>query len=497
MLSRLLPLLETRRGFVLGVAGLAGLSALLRWIRITVPSERVFDEVYSPLFAWKLLQGKDFFDVHPILAQLGQVPGLLLFGDTPLGWRFSAWLWGVFFLLGIGALAYFLTGRRTAGVLAAFLAAFDVALFVYGRTGLPDMFLLATFVWALALFFLSCRARATADAFLAALGSGVLLGNLTATKWFGIGALGLIWLWIALEAFTRLRPEAPGGSPGVAGEAGAPRSPEGEVGLASAGVAGQSDVTGGSLWSSTDTGGEDLLPRVPVGWYPVVFLAVPVLTYLLWLVPLVGIPGKLPAATGEQLYTSACTFGPTARPGAQPPTTWAGRARHWHCIVWNYHAHLDAKHPYASPWWSWPLLIHPVLFYRNDAVQPPLVISATGNPVLWWAGIATVALTAVMLLRRRVREQPRTFTRESLIDLWLILGVLGLWLPWAFIQRVTFSYHYFLSFTLSLVLLAHWLARFLDRRELRGAALAFLALVLAGFVILYPSASATPALWVR
>lgn len=468
MLASLFTRLETRRGFLVGLASLAGVSAILRWIRITFPPERVFDEVYSPAFAWKILQGQEFFDVHPLLAQLGHAPGLLLFGDTPLGWRFSAWLWGIFFLLGIGAFAYFLTGRRIAGVLATFLATFDVALFVYGRTGLPDMFLLATFVWALALFFLSCRARSATDAVLAALGSGVLLGNLIATKWFGLGALGLVWVWIALEAFT-------------------------------------------------ETGREDLLPRMAIGWYPVAFLAVPVLTYLLWLVPLVGIPGTVPAATGEQLYTSACTFGPTAQPGAQPPTTgsptdsrqrilrgapttWAGRARHWHCVVWNYHAYLDAKHPYASPWWSWPLLTHPVLFYRNDAVAPPQVISATGNPILWWAGLSAVAVTAGALIRRRVREHPplaRMFTRENLIDLWLVIDVLGLWLPWAFIQRVTFNYHYFLSFTLSLVLLAHWLARFLDQRERRTAALAFLAFVLAGFIILYPAASALPAFWVR
>lgn len=434
-------------------------AAGLRLIRITVPPGRVFDEVYSPLFMWKFLQGETFFDVHPILTQLPHAVGLFLFGDTPIGWRFSPWVWGIFFTVGLGFFGAFLTGRRLVGVLAALLAALDISFFVYGRTGLPDMFLLATFVWAFALFFLSCRARTASGRALSALGSGFLLGNLVATKWFGAGALALVWAWIGLSVLAGRRRSA----------------------------------------SSAAEGSTMLLPRVQPWLFPVAFLLVPALTYVFWLIPVIGVPGYVRSAVGEEFFQGPCTFGRVPDLGQQAPTTWLPRARHWHCTVWNYHAYLDAQHPYASPWWSWPLLKHPVLFYLDASTDPPLRISATGNPVLWWTGSAAVLLTFLSFPMRWRRDTRGLGSGRAdvLVDFWLVLGVLGFWLPWAFVQRVTFHYHYFLSFTLTVVVLAVWLERLRNRPTLRPFILAFLFLTFASFVYLYPTASALPAFWVR
>lgn len=442
MVARLLAWVDTRRGFWIVLTALTLVSAALRLLYITSPPARVFDEVYSPVFAWKYLHGEPFFDVHPMLAELPHALGLSLFGDTPLGWRFGPWLWGAAFLPGLGVFGALLTGRRLVGALAALLGSLDIAYFVYGRTGLPDMFLLATFVWAFALFFLSCR-LAGVRGVLAALGAGVLFGNLAATKWFGVGAIVLVWLWVVL-------------------------------GL---------------------SGAHQLLQGGPRRWvWPVAFLIVPVLTYLLWLVPLVGIPGVIRPAVGETFFQGqGCTFGRGSTAALPAPRSWVARVRHWHCTVWNYHAYLDAKHPYGSPWWSWPLLKHPVLFYLDTGTMPPRRITATGNPVIWWSAFGAVMLTTLSLVPRWMR------TRQDLpvVDLWLLLGIFGFWLPWALVHRVTFHYHYFLSFTLSLILLAFWLARLLERPTLRPFVLAFLAMALATFLFLYPSATALQAPWVH
>lgn len=439
-------MLDTRAGFAMAILTFVLVSGILRGISMTYPPTRVFDEVYSPVFAWKFLRGEPFFDVHPLLAQLPQAVGLSLFGDTPLGWRFSAWLWGSLFVAGIGLFGAALTGQRIVGVLASLLSVLDIAFFVYGRTGLPDMFLLATFVWAMACFFLSARTERPLPALLFALLSGVLLGNLTATKWLGLGAVVLLWFWIGAGLLVRDRSRIP-------------------------------------------------LPRIPLWLLPVAFLIVPVFVYLLWTIPLVGIPGTVRAAAGEGLFQTPCTFGQTPDPTVQVPTTWLGRVRHWHCTVWNYHAHLTATHPYGSPWWSWPLLKHPVLFYLDAAVTPPRRISATGNPVLWWTGFAVVWLTLLSLAipRRYLPGLPVS----RFLDFWLVSGVLGFWLPWIVIQRVAFHYHYFLSFTLTVILLALWLGRFLPRPKFRVAVFGFLLAAVAGFVYLYPSATAFSAFWLR
>lgn len=475
MLTTVLRWAETRRGFWVSVLLLTTVSAALRLLHIVVPPNRVFDEVYSPAFAWKFLRGESFFDVHPILTQLPHALGLLLFGDTPLGWRFGPWLWGALFVCGLGLLGWLLLERRLTGILAALLAVLDVSFFVYGRTGLPDMFLLMVFVWAFVLFFTSRRAQRPLFAHGFALGSGVLLGSLAATKWFGIGAIVLLWVWIGLDRLRNMR-QAPGYE----------------------------------------------VRRLSGQFIPIYFLLVPLVTYLLWLVPLVGIPAIVRPAVGEEFFTQpACVFGRGAHDPKPPPATWVQRAHHWHCIVWNYHAYLDATHPYASPWWSWPILKHPVLFYLDGSTTPARQISATGNPALWWVGFAAVWLTLLSLPLRWVKSRaslqagspaadvsrigdPRDVaaqggpaTRDLFIDLWLLLGIFGFWLPWAFIQRVTFHYHYFLSFTLTVLLLAVWLTRLLDRPAYRPLVSAFLLLVLGAFVYLYPTATATSAFWVR
>lgn len=475
MRVNLLQVLNTRTGFAVALLALTALSAALRGIVITHPPTRVFDEVYSPVFAWKFLHSESFFDVHPFLTQFSQTVGLMLFGDTPLGWRFSAWLWGSAFIAGIGVFANALTGRRLVGVLASILAMLDIAFFVYGRTGLPDMFLLATFVWAMAFFFLSARVQRTSFALVFALVSGVLLGNLVATKWLGLGAIVLVWGWVGLAALAGKRHEAVG-----SGEARLPPTPL-EAPL----------LTGPTA--------HDLLPKIPFWLFPVAFLFVPALTYLLWTIPVVGIPGHIRAAVGEEFFQTPCTLGTSAKsapleaglltgPVAVPPATWLGRVRSWHCTVWNYHAQLTATHPYGSPWWSWPILKHPVLFYLDTSVTPTRRISATGNPVLWWAGFVAVWLTALSLVIPRFRSREAT---HRLVETWLLLGVFGFWLPWAFIQRVAFHYHYFLSFTLSVVLLALWLARWLEHPARRLAAVGFLLAAVVVFVSLYPSATAT------
>jgi dolichyl-phosphate-mannose--protein O-mannosyl transferase len=325
--------------------------ALLRLVRITFPSSRVFDEVYSPAFAWKFLHGEAFFDVHPILAELPHTIGLLLFGDTPLGWRFSPWLWGILFTWGTALTAWLLTGRRLAGVLAALLVSLDTAIFIYGRTGLPDMFLLSQFSLALVLFFASARIQKRPWAILAALGSGVFLGNVVATKWLGLAGIVSLWLWIGIHLTLFFVRRLRGTRAGVL-----------------------------------------LLPNIPWWLYPVCFLLVPAGTYGLWLLPLLG--------------------------WHWPPAVLWQKITDWHRTVWNYHAYLDATHPYGSKWWEWPILRHPVLFFYEAEGNGRRVINASGNVVLWWSGFAALIVGALSLFR--------TFRAAKL---WAVGSALTFWLP--------------------------------------------------------------------
>jgi dolichyl-phosphate-mannose--protein O-mannosyl transferase len=66
----------------------------------------------------------------------------------------------------------------------------------------------------------------------------------------------------------------------------------------------------------------------------------------------------------------------------------------------QYHEQECHPHPYASRWYTWPVMYHPVLFYYDqvNSATPdnPTVSSITdmGNPAVWWLSIP--ALLACM-----------------------------------------------------------------------------------------------------
>ena len=266
-MSRFLNWLESKKGFLTSVTIISGVSALFRLIRITFPSSRVFDEVYSPDFAWKFLHGESFYDVHPILAEIPHSIGLTLFGDTPLGWRFSPWIWGILFVWGAAYAAYLITNKRLAGVIAALLVSLDTAFFVYGRTGLPDMFLLSQLSLSIAFFFASMRTKNMTKAYWAALLSGIFMGNNISTKWLGLAIIGSVWFWILMNMYL------------------AKRKKEGKF------------------------SGEVLLPNVRMAHLPIFFLLIPVLTYVFWLIPLIKWQGTWSATWARVVWWHKSVLG--------------------------------------------------------------------------------------------------------------------------------------------------------------------------------------------
>jgi dolichyl-phosphate-mannose--protein O-mannosyl transferase len=410
-MQKLFTWLDTKKGFYIAISIISLLSAILRFIRITFPTSRVFDEVYSPAFAWKLLHHENYFDIHPVLAELPHSIGLLLFGDTPMGWRLGPFIWGIIFCWATAFVAYLLANRRLTGVIAALLVSLDTAFFVYGRTGLPDMFLLSQIALALTFFFLSMRVKSKTHALLSALVSGLFIGNVISTKWLGLAIFGVIWSWIIIFGLVALLKKR------------------------------------GKL-----TNTEVLLPRIKFYWYPILFFVLPFVVYFLWLIPMLG-------------------WQPTR-------TAFWGQIVWWHQSVWNYNTTLTATHPYSSKWWQWPFVIHPVLFFWEQADGGRRVINATGNVVLWWSGFVALIGTIPVLIRK---FRPRI--------LWLLVASLCFWLPWIKIGRIAFNYHYFETFFFEILLMSLILTYLADKPKWRPFIIAFFVMVFISFVLLYPEAS--------
>lgn len=136
--------------------------------------------------------------------------------------------------------------------------------------------------------------------------------------------------------------------------------------------------------------------------------------------------------------------------------------------------------PYDSNWWSWPLMLRPVLYWPvlgrafdwHDSKFWSAEILALGNPVICWGVLAAIPLLA---LGER--------TRRNVAGAFIVAGYilyLAMWIP---ITRYTFVYEYMPALYLGFLALAAVLAECWDGKR-RGWEHAVLILSLAPAALL-------------
>ena len=142
-------------------------------------------------------------------------------------------------------------------------------------------------------------------------------------------------------------------------------------------------------------------------------------------------------------------------------------------FMFTYHSGLVATHPYSSRWWQWLLDLRPILYYLSYGEGTVSTIGAFVNPLLCWGG-----LLALPVLAYRAWKRDRT-------ALFILVGYLAQVLPWVFISRLTFEYHYFAA-TLFLVLALGYVFDRLRQRGSFGIVYAFTAASGALLALFYP-----------
>jgi len=159
---------------------------------------------------------------------------------------------------------------------------------------------------------------------------------------------------------------------------------------------------------------------------------------------------------------------------------------------YRYHATLTATHPYGSPWWSWPLLARPVLYYAeytnlgtDQFSGQPLyaLIYNLGNPWIWWTSIPCVLSLPYFIVRHR-----------SFPAAVILVGFITQYLPWAPITRVLFIYEMIgglIFMVLALAFVLTWLAEHAPSWGPK-VAIAHLVVAVVFFMYFYPVWAALP-----
>ncbi len=348
------------------------ISLTIRLVGLTHPNEKVFDEIYFPVFAHDYLSGTDFYDAHPPLGKLIIAGGIAIFGNSPIGWRIMNALAGTLLLWVIYAFTTDLVSRPSAGIIALYFAAIEPMALVESRIGLINIYLALFSLVSLWFFWRWWRRpdRATTQLAIAAIAYGAAIS----VKWVGVGvgavmAIFVIWSWIS------------------------PR-----------------------------------LERKSLNWRQWWVLVLPVCVYLATFIPDI--------LRGQNIV-------------------W------WHTSAYNYHATLQATHPYGSAWWTWAFMIRPIWLYFQLLSESKSVIGILelGNIITWTTGLVALIFTLGLIGRSVVSSKRHDRNLQPYV--YLAITYLVLYLPWAFISRVKFIYHYFVPALTLMILLGIMFDRYL------------------------------------
>ncbi len=320
---------------------LFALALALLTIRLHVPEQYVFDEVYHAYtasqyaagnpdaFVWYTKsprEGVAYMWNHPPAGLLVMTAGILAWGDNAFGWRFGSAVFGAAGIVLTYLLAFSMTRRRSVAIVAALLLLVDGLYFVESRIGMLDIY--GTVFMLGALFALHGYLSSPPDLVRGALlRLGVLLGLAIATKWNAAYPA----LLIGLVAVGR--------------------------GLRS--------------WRQSPPVSRNPAVRAHLVWVPLGLIVLPALVYVTVYVP---------------FFLAGHDLGEFAELQKQ---------------IFSYHTQLEATHAYQSRWWQWPLTLRPVWLFGGYGQGTVTKIYANGNTVLYWAFIPAVGWVASRWWKRR------------------------------------------------------------------------------------------------
>jgi len=107
------------------------------------------------------------------------------------------------------------------------------------------------------------------------------------------------------------------------------------------------------------------------------------------------------------------------------PITWYENYK-----ILTYHEGITEVHTYGSSFWSWPLDIQPFPYFSERNGDKIKVITDLGNPLIWWPGV----VGALYFFRKYL-------FRDKKVNI-LLLIFLANFLPFVFIKRSLFLYHF-------------------------------------------------------
>lgn len=148
-------------------------------------------------------------------------------------------------------------------------------------------------------------------------------------------------------------------------------------------------------------------------------------------------------------------------------------------IMYNYHANLDATHPFTSKWYEWPIMYKPVWYYvgNNNEITKSTIVGI-GNPAIWWGGTISI----IYLIYNTIKKHDKN-------DLLIIILFLATYIPYIFVGRIMFMYHFYISLPFLMLTIVSIIDKISKKTNSNIPYLTYITLVVSLFIIFYPITS--------
>ena len=400
-----------------------------------------FDELYHARTAYEHLHNlRPYENSHPPLGKILIMLGIAIFGMCPFGWRFTGTLFGVLMLPLIYLFGKRLFQNKKLSIVLMIAFAFDYMHFTQTRIATIDVygvfFILLMFYFMYQYISLNFYYESFSSTLKPLALSGISFGIGISCKWicFYAGAgLAILFFYSLVSRFIEFRRATKRGS----GE-------EKEL--------------------------VKTFPRkciLTLCWCLIFFVIIPFLIYYLSYIP---------------YYKYSASVDPDYRISDTFQTMWK-----YQDFMFSYHSGLNATHPYQSSFWQWPFTLKPMWYYHGASVAPDMfsTLTASGNPAVWWVGIICTIILAVLIAVKKIK-----IDKPALL---ILVGFISNYLPWFFVTRCTFIYHYFATVPFTIMATVYLLKiaeqKFASLKYIRKLKWIWAIVVVLLFVLLYPGIS--------
>lgn len=390
----------------------------------TYKNSTYFDEIYHARTAYEIINGiKIYENTHPPLGKAIISIGILLFGMNPFGWRFMGTLCGVLMVPFIYLFARNIFKSSKWAFFTAFLFAFDFMHFSQTRIATIDsytcIFIMGMYYFMYQYYTMSFYDTKLSKTFVPLLFSGIFTGLAISVKWQGVYACAGIAILFFITIYDRFKEYRYAKNYGI------------------------ENIEKAFFPNTVKTFAACV----------VFFIIVPIIIYLLSYLSYFNTPGY--SGIKDILKNQTDMF--------------------------SYHSELVSTHPYASPWWQWPLMIRPIFYFSKtlpDGLK--MGISSFGNPALWWTGIIALFYTIYLWSVKKNKNA-----------LFILISYGSQLLPWVLISRTTYIYHYFPSVIFVAMMVTYLFKNLINKKDKRFTYL-YMAVFMLLFIMFYPVLSGMP-----